>query len=152
MGIKFYDDKKIFALNTKNTSYQMQIGKFGHLLHLYYGKRTEDTLDYLVTLYDRGFSGNPYEAGCDTTYSLDSLPQEYPSYGTGDYRMTALCMQNAEGTFSCDLRYQGYEIKNGLAIPERAARLLDDKLKKVRETEMKQKKNKAPVEKVEKTF
>ena len=114
MGIKFYDDKKIFALSTKNTSYQMQVGKFGHLLHLYYGKRTEDTLDYLVTLYDRGFSGNPYEAGCDTTYSLDSLPQEYPSYGTGDYRMTALCMQNAEGTFSCDLRYQGYEIKKGL--------------------------------------
>ena len=35
-------------------------------------------MDYLLTYYDRGFSGNPFDAGDDRTYSMDALPQEYP--------------------------------------------------------------------------
>ena len=68
----------------KNTTYQMQVDRFGFLLHLYYGKKTDGScMDYLLTYYDRGFSGNPYDAGSDRTYSMDALPQEYPCYGTG---------------------------------------------------------------------
>ena len=53
-------------------------------------------MDYLLTYYDRGFSGNPFDAGDDRTYSMDALPQEYPSYGTGDYRSTALIVENSD--------------------------------------------------------
>lgn len=35
-------------------------------------------------------SGNPYEAGTDKTFSLDTLPQEYTAYGNGDYRINGL--------------------------------------------------------------
>lgn len=114
MAIIYNQDKQIFSLHTKNTTYQMQVGIYGHLLHLYYGKRTEDCLDYLLTYYDRGFSGNPYEAGDNRAYSLDALPQEYPVYGTGDYRTTAFWVQNPDGSYSVDLRYHSYEIKKGL--------------------------------------
>ena len=51
-------------------------------------------MDYLLTYADRGFSGNPAEAGADRTYSLDVLPQEYPTWGTGDYRNAALLIQD----------------------------------------------------------
>ena len=82
MSIVYDEAQKTISLHTKNTTYQMQVDKYGFLLHLYYGKKTEGCMDYLLTYYDRGFSGNPYDAGNDKTYSMDSLPQEFPSLGT----------------------------------------------------------------------
>ena len=113
MGIKFSEKNKIFTITTKKTTYQFQVDGFGFLLHLYYGARIEGEMDYLLTFYDRGFSGNPHDAGADRTYSMDVLPQEFPCMGNGDYRSSALIVQNMDGTYSCDLRYQGYEIQEG---------------------------------------
>ena len=114
MGIVYCEADKTFTIQTKNTTYQMQVDRFGFLLHLYYGKKTDGScMDYLLTYYDRGFSGNPYDAGSDRTYSMDALPQEYPSYGTGDYRSTALIIENADGSTACDLRYRSHHISNG---------------------------------------
>ena len=76
MSIVYDEVQKTITLHTRNTTYQMQIDKYGFLLHLYYGKTAEGCMDYLLTYYDRGFSGNPYDAGNDKTYSMDSLPQE----------------------------------------------------------------------------
>ena len=113
MGIKFSEKNKIFTITTKKTTYQFQVDGFGFLLHLYYGARIEGEMDYLLTFYDRGFSGNPHDVGADRTYSMDVLPQEFPCMGNGDYRSSALIVQNMDGTYSCDLRYQGYEIQEG---------------------------------------
>ncbi len=113
MAVTFDKEKRIFTLNTKNTTYQMQADKYGFLLHLYYGRSAKGCMDYLLTYADRGFSGNPYEAGNDRTYSMDALPQEFPCRGNGDYRSCALSVRNQDGTYSCDLRYQGYEILEG---------------------------------------
>ena len=113
MAIQFEKDKKIFVLQTKNTTYQMQIDAYGYLLHLYYGAKVIGTTEHLLTYYDRGFSGNPYEAGSDRTYSLDALPQEYPSIGTGDFRKVAFNVQNADGTEWCNLHYEKHEIYKG---------------------------------------
>ena len=85
------------TLHTKNTTYQMAVGAYGQLLHLYYGPRLDGDMRYLLTYYDRGFSGNPYEAECDKTYSMDALPQEYPCFGTGDFRSPAFVLKNADG-------------------------------------------------------
>ena len=70
-------------------------------------------MDYLLTYYDRGFSGNPYDAGEDRTYSMDTLPQEFPCYGNGDFRSTAFAVENADGSMSCDLRYKSHTIFDG---------------------------------------
>ena len=113
MGIKFSEKNKIFTITTKKTTYQFRVDGFGFLLHLYYGARIEGEMDYLLTFYDRGFSGNPHDVGADRTYSMDVLPQEFPCMGNGDYRSSALIVQNMDGTYSCDLRYQGYEIQEG---------------------------------------
>lgn len=113
MGILFDEKKKIFTLHTKNTTYQMQVDPYGFLLHLYYGRRTDGTMEYLLTYADRGFSGNPYDTGSDRTYSMDVLPQEFPCRLTGDFRSPVLDLVNADQSMGCDLRYQSYEIKEG---------------------------------------
>ncbi|WP_287448721.1 alpha-galactosidase [Sellimonas sp.] len=113
MGITYQKEKQIFNLHTENTTYQFLVDKYGFLLHLYYGKRINGDMDYLLTYYDRGFSGNPSDTGADRTYSMDALPQEFPCPGTGDYRSTAVAVRNADGSYSCDLRFQRYEICKG---------------------------------------
>lgn len=113
MPIIFDENKKIFTLHTRHTTYQMQVDKYGYLLHLYYGASTAGSMDYLLTYADRGFSGNPYVSGSDRTYSLDTLPQEYPTLGTGDYRSCALNIENSDGSECCNLLFSGYEIVKG---------------------------------------
>jgi len=113
MAIIYNEKDNTFTLHTKNTTYQMKVDRYGVLLHLYYGSRTEGNMEYLVTYTDRGFSGNLYDAGHDRTYSLDVLPQEYPVFGTGDYRSPALIVKNHDGSFACDLRYYGHQITCG---------------------------------------
>ena len=70
-------------------------------------------MDYLLNYGDRGFSGNPNSAGNNRTYSLDALPQEYPSLGTGDFRNYALNIENADGSQCCNPVYITHEIAAG---------------------------------------
>ena len=61
-----------------------------------------------------GFSGTPYEAEQTTRcYSLDTLPQEYSCFGTGDYRTTALRTRNPDGSQAAGLRFHSYELLPG---------------------------------------
>ena len=83
------------------------------LLHLYYGRRCEGSMEYLLTYADRGFASNIYDAADDRTYSTDILPQEFPVSGTGDMRSTALVMEYGNGIQGCDLRFAGYQIRDG---------------------------------------
>lgn len=67
MGILYDDKNQTFTLHTKNTTYQMKVDTYGCLLHLYYGRRTEGCMDYLLTYADRGFSGQLYDMGKERT-------------------------------------------------------------------------------------
>ncbi len=113
MAITFFEDKRIFSLHTNNTTLQMMADSHDVLLHLYYGPKAEGEMDYLLTFADRGFSGNPYDAELDRTYSLDVLPQEYPVWGSGDFRSVALKVRGSKGYQGCDLRYDSYKIYKG---------------------------------------
>ena len=113
MAIQYQENGRIFTLHTDHSTYQMKADSYGNLLHLYYGDRTEGSMEYLLTFGDRGFSPNPYEAGDDRTYSLDALPQEYPYQGSGDFRSPALAVEQADQSYGLNLRYGGYEISKG---------------------------------------
>lgn len=113
MAVIYDSEKNIFTLHTTNTTYQMKVDSYGYLLHLYYGPRTMGNMEYLLVYMNRSFSGNPNVAGKDVTYSLDVLPQEYPTLGTGDYRAHALNIADAEGVECCNLTFQDYEISKG---------------------------------------
>lgn len=40
MSIRFDSETRIFVLETAHTSYHMKVDALGHLLHLYYGKKS----------------------------------------------------------------------------------------------------------------
>ena len=91
----------------------MGISDYGFLLHLYYGPRTECDMSYLLQYFDRGFCGNPYEAGSDRTVSPDLLPFEYPCYGNGDFRSPSVNIRSKNGVYGIDLRYKSHRFAEG---------------------------------------
>ncbi len=114
MAISFDSTSRLFTLTTNHSMYQMKADRYGVLLHTWFGmKGSAFDYSYRIAYADRGFSGNPYDAGDDRTYSLDALPQEFPAYGSGDYRSSALKVRYPDGTSACDLRYLKHEIKKG---------------------------------------
>ena len=56
-------------------------------------------------------SGNPYEAGTDKTFSLDTLSQEYTAYGNGDYRINGLTVLE-----ECHHMYHGEKVAFGTLV------------------------------------
>ena len=114
MSIQFHEESNTFILDTRDTSYRMQISRYGNLLHLYYGRRICDvSLDYLLRFQDRGFSPNPNEAGNDRTFSLDFLPQEFSTDGKGDYRSPSIEVENGDGSFIFSGKVTGHRIYRG---------------------------------------
>ena len=105
MSIQFCEQTGVFSLETAHTLYQLKADANGVLLHLYFGKKVDGDMDYLIQYTDRGYSGNPYEMRHNRTYSLDTLPQEYSGSGVGDYRLPAVESVSENGSRSVDLRY-----------------------------------------------
>lgn len=112
--ITYNEETKVFVLRTNNSMYQMQVRDWSTLVHLYYGANIGDTeVTHRIISLDRGFSGNPYEAGDDRTFSLDVLPQEYSGYGNGDYRINSLEVEHEDGSDAIHLRYEAHKIYKG---------------------------------------
>lgn len=106
MAIIYDREQGLLTLHTLHSTYQMGISSYGHLLHLYYGRRAEGSFLPLLSLRDRGFSGNPYDAGNDRSYSADTLPQELSAFGNGDYRHSGFRLRTADGACGSDLRFE----------------------------------------------
>ena len=119
MAIKVSENGRLFTLQTKDSSYQMFADDKNVLLHLYYGEKIgEENLSGLIFCTDMGFAGNPEEAGSDRTYSLDTLPQEVPSSGVGDYRDDMVRIRQVDGSCAADFRFDSYEIlDHSYAVP-----------------------------------
>ncbi len=113
MAIMYNEQDKVFLLFTDNTSYHIKIGPYDTLIHLFYGKKVECNLDYFIRGIDRSHCGNPNEAGKDRTFSMDIQPQEYSTFGMGDYRISCLDVVNQDGSCAADLRYQSHQIMEG---------------------------------------
>ncbi len=114
MSIRYDEEQKLLTLETRSSTYQMQVDRYGFLHHLYYGRQVDGAnMAYLNSSYDRGFSGNPYDVKFDRTFSLDTLPQEYTSFGVGDFRINGLSVVNGDGSYGADFRYAGHKILPG---------------------------------------
>lgn len=113
MSIIYNEDKKAFHLTAKNTSYILQIYEDGYLSHVYFGRKLRNfNVDNLLVIRERNsFSPNPNPN--NNILTLDTLPQEYPSYGTSDFRTPAYSIQLENGTTITDLRYQSHKIMSG---------------------------------------
>lgn len=112
MGILFNEKERLFHLSSKNTSYIFQVFKNGYLAHLYWGKKLRDVKPEHL-LYTEKRAWTACSDLSDKTYSLDTLPQEYPSYGNTDLRPPAYQIQLENGTTITDLRYVSHKIYFG---------------------------------------
>ena len=89
-----------FALHTAHTTYQMAVDERGHLLHLYYGPRTDASSAILPPHNDPGCWPN-------------LLPQEWPAPGLGDHRAPFFEPEFADGTMAADLCFESAEVRPG---------------------------------------
>ena len=127
MAAIYNKESGLITLHTMNTTYQMKVGQYGHLYHLYYGEKTEGDLSYLLTFYDRGFAPTPYEGRMERIVSMDAQPMEYPCYGNGDFRSPCFQMKDANGVYGCDLRFVDCTIEKGkYGIPKLPAVYADE--------------------------
>ena len=114
MAIVYHEKDKTITLQTAHSTYQMKIAPYGVLQHTYYGgKVSQGDMSGLWQAYDRGFSGNPNDADNHRAFSLDTLPQEYPSAGVGDFRIPGASLVNGDGSRAGDWRYKSHEIRSG---------------------------------------
>ncbi len=123
MSILYQEENRVLTLNTKHATYQMRVDQHNFLHHVYYGRRVGNAdLSYSYASYDRGFSGNPYALQDDRTFSLDTMPQEYTSFGVGDFRVNCLSVINGDGSYGADFRYVSHKIYDGkYSIPQMPA-------------------------------
>lgn len=100
MAIRYYEEEGLFHLQSEHMSYILQIVN-GYPVHAYWGKklRMEEHPQSVINL-----NGN---------LSLDRLPQEYPQYGTGDFRNPAYQVRLEDGSRITELIYQGHRIIAG---------------------------------------
>ncbi|RPK31264.1 alpha-galactosidase [Paenibacillus xylanexedens] len=100
MAIYIDELQHIFHLQSRITSYVIQIVD-GFPLLVYWGQRLSEkgNLAKLVP-------------GLEKT-ELHAMPQEYPQYGTGDFRSPAYQVQLEDGSRITELRFKGYSVAAG---------------------------------------
>lgn len=113
MTVTYLKDKNLFHLQSKNVSYVLGVTKQGHLAHYYWGKKLRGgNLSQLVELKERA-SFSPSTDLEQLSYSLDTLPQEYPSFGSSDFRQPAFQAQLDNGTTVTELVYVSHNVAQG---------------------------------------
>jgi alpha-galactosidase len=118
MLITFDQKQKSFILQGKNTTYIIKLLNNRNLAHIYWGKKiaSPNIEDMYYNVERCSFSANVDEDGKDLQdqiFTLDTMPNEYPSYGTSDLRMPAVHIQLENGSRIVDFRYDSYEIVAG---------------------------------------
>lgn len=104
---------KSFLLSTDHTSYLFKVDKYGHLEHIHYGAKVKmedaDALSFKklilhgsTVMYDKK----------NEILTMDSLPQEFGTYGTGDFNEASIEIEDGE-SYTCDFLYESHEIIEG---------------------------------------
>ncbi|MFB3169542.1 alpha-galactosidase [Neobacillus sp. 179-C4.2 HS] len=116
MAIKVNKATQEFHLYNDTISYIFRVlEKSNQLEHLYYGKRIKHR-DSFIHLREREIrpSSNMFEG--DHTSSLEHIKQEYPSYGTTDFRYPAHMITNQIGSHVTNFQFQSYETRAGKPV------------------------------------
>ncbi len=113
MGIIFNESTKEFHLYNENISYLMKIMRNDQMGQLYFGKRIPQKENYDYLTENRYRPVTSYVFDNEYSFTLEHLKQEYPSYGTTDYRMPALEILQPNGSRITDFRYISHKIYKG---------------------------------------
>lgn len=118
MGIHFDPEFQTFHLQSKHSSYVMQIVQSTYLAQVHWGQKVRGTrLGNTVVLRKRS-SFSPTTDKANPSLSLDTMPQELPSFGSSDFRVPAFQVQLENGTTVTELVYESHRIYPGKPILE----------------------------------
>ena len=113
MAIVFLKESRCFHLYNNEVSYIIRIMENEQLEQFYYGKRIHDREDFTY-LHEEcmrsQMSINVPEPGI---LSMQYTKQEFPTYGTGDYRSPALTVRQENGSEIVDIKNVTHEIYGG---------------------------------------
>ena len=105
MPIAWSPETRELHLHNGRISYAMRVHDNGTLGHLHFGAALDPTRSH-AHLEPTGFAGFTNRIG-------DPVPLEYPTTGSGDYRIPALTVELANGSTVLDLVYQEHRILPG---------------------------------------
>ncbi len=113
MAIIFHEESREFHLFNDEVSYIIGILPNGQLGQLYYGRRIQDrdSFSHLREGGKRSLAAYVFEG--DTDFSLAHTRQEYPSYGTTDFRYPALGIEQENGSRISNFQYSHHFLFNG---------------------------------------
>ena len=113
MPILFNQKTKEFHLYNSEISYILNIMKNNQLGQLYFGKKIKhrDSFEHLFEIVNRSLTA--YVFTDDNKFSLEELKQEYPSYGTTDFRYPAFEIHQENGSKITNFEYVSHEIFRG---------------------------------------
>ncbi len=113
MPIIYHEQSKEFHLYNKEISYIIEIMEDNQLGNLYYGKKVLDR-DSFAHLHEE-MKRSQAASHCPepSKLYLQYTKQEYPSYGTGDYRYPAFEIKQEKGSRISNFEYAGHAIYKG---------------------------------------
>jgi alpha-galactosidase len=119
MPIVYHPSTREFHLYNRKISYIMQVMENGQLGSLYFGKRLADWQAFrsLLPLPDRNYP-HAVVVREGSFLSLDRVPQEYPSYGTGDFHDPAFVVEQENGSAVSSFTYVSHKIYAGKKEPD----------------------------------
>ncbi len=110
----FFNQQTIeFHLQAKDVSYIFTVLENNQLGHIYYGSKLtpRESFSHLYTIQQKPYTSNVFDG--DLTFSLDTIKQEFPSYGTTDFREPAYQILQENGSRITQFQYKGHRIYQG---------------------------------------
>ncbi|MGM0124554.1 alpha-galactosidase [Enterococcus sp. AZ194] len=113
LAIQFDEQTQTFHLSNDEISYLLGIEEGEVLSHLYYGKKIAQYHgNFRYPRIDRSFSPN-LPGSKNRSFSLDTVLQEYPGFGGGDFRTPAHQIRQSDGTIVTDFKVKEHQIFSG---------------------------------------
>ena len=113
MGMIFDAQQQVFHLQGKEISYIFTVLKNKQLGHLYFGKQLRHSAHFPAHIQHLPRPNMACVFEGDLSFSMDDLPQEFPAYGSTDFRHPAYQIQNADGNTITTLEYQSHAMRQG---------------------------------------
>ena len=112
MAISYDAKKRIFKLDTDHTSYLIGLTEEGYAGHIYYGAKLNHPCGY-AALGTGDAPVTPSVNARDKLNFMDGFFFEYPTWGTGDLRESALDVRTPDGFRGCELIFDSYSVIPG---------------------------------------
>ena len=113
MPILYHETTRTFHLYNDKVSYIMRVMENEQLENLYYGRQICDELSFDMYHEEVMRSQMSICIPEPGLLSMHYTKQEYPSYGTGDYRSPAVTILQENGSRITEFQYAGYRIMDG---------------------------------------